>query len=697
MSGTPHSEACESRFSTPVSELDDHRNQPVNLPPPEHGYPPGSRRETFSSTANSERPNLVLQVEENLRQGMTSRDFENAITEEPGDRVNEQTIGDTIYNRRGSSATSPIARRNTFRRSRTQQQSQQQPQQNERMPTASRSSSPSAHTISPRNSMEAFADHKRRERAGTLNSVVAPPLSELYLNHTISGGTHQRRPTISENKSPCPTGADSVSTRSSVEDDVCFPQPEHKHDENAIDYDELESYARECRLRPKLDNELRRKPSTVASQQRRVFYDQRPQSSKASIPRFVARSTPTPGGGEDACSVVDEKDPELAAKHADLIDALDRAKSSGDPAPAESTPTMWTFFSADMNNCVFSDTIGGLLMEGETFRDLFELPDQENGEQQPVRGSSAAWWLDLLNPSEDDITAVCRAFGVHPLTREDICTQETREKVELFKRYYFVCFRSFNQDSRTSDEYMEPINVYAVVFRDGLLTFTFCPSPHAANVRKRVGRLRDYVSMSSDWICYALIDDIVDAFQPAIREIEQETDLIEDNVFTARAEDSRQILRQIGDCRKKVMSLMRLIGGKADVIKGFSKRCNTEYEQAPRSHIGVYLSDVQDHVVTMMTNLQHFEKMLSRSHSNYLAQISVDNLAQGNSVNETLGKVTVLATILVPLNLICGLFGMNVNVPGGGAGGLGWFFGILGVIVMFVIICLVVAKKKRYL
>ena len=147
------------------------------------------------------------------------------------------------------------------------------------------------------------------------------------------------------------------------------------------------------------------------------------------------------------------------------------------------------------------------------------------------------------------------------------------------------------------------------------------------------------------------------------------------------------------------MTLLRLLGGKADVIKGFAKRCNEQYSVAPRGDVGLYLSDIQDHVVTMMSNLGHFEKMLSRSHSNYLAQLSVDNITQGNQVNANLAKVTVIATILLPLNLICGMFGMNVPVPGGvtGDSSLTWFWGILGVIVAFVIVCLGTAKKMRYI
>ena len=143
--------------------------------------------------------------------------------------------------------------------------------------------------------------------------------------------------------------------------------------------------------------------------------------------------------------------------------------------------------------------------------------------------------------------------------------------------------------------------------------------------------------------------------------------------------------------------MMRLLGGKADVIKGFAKRCNEQFEITPRGDIGLYLGDIQDHVVTMMSNLGHVEKMLSRSHANYLAQINVDHLLKGNATNKNLAKITVLATILVPLNLITGLFGMNVHIPGQGQmeDNYVWFGGIIGTIVAFVCCALLVARRLR--
>lgn len=167
-------------------------------------------------------------------------------------------------------------------------------------------------------------------------------------------------------------------------------------------------------------------------------------------------------------------------------------------------------------------------------------------------------------------------------------------------------------------------------------------------------------------------------------------------MFTARSDDMQAFLRQIGKIRKNVMGLMKLLGGKADVLRGFTKRCNANYKVTPRMDIGLYLGDIQDHVVTMMSNLGHFEKMLSRSHANYLAALSIDQIQQGTKSNAVLSRITLLASVLVPLNLVCGLFGMNVPVPWQESHSLTAWWSIVGVLVFIVIFCLTLARYKRW-
>jgi magnesium transporter len=68
-----------------------------------------------------------------------------------------------------------------------------------------------------------------------------------------------------------------------------------------------------------------------------------------------------------------------------------------------------------------------------------------------------------------------------------------------------------------------------------------------------------------------------------------------------------EMLRRVGECRKKVMGMYRLLSNKADVVKGFAKRCNEHWEVAPKSEIGLYLGDIQDHIMTMTSSLTYYE------------------------------------------------------------------------------------------
>ncbi|KAF8437350.1 hypothetical protein BGX38DRAFT_1098669 [Terfezia claveryi] len=508
-------------------------------------------------------------------------------------------------------------------------------------PSRSTSRSPS-----PPNSVEAFADpDRRRDRSGTVSSH-APTELLLQLRRTIS-----RRATFDDGEGDGPLQSRTPSVHEG-HDDVCFPMPDEKKNFCSIDFEEMEEFVAE---------------------QKALRSGQRKMSVSSTIPgnAYYKIKIDEQSSGEDSGIGYgsDEK-------------ATNRDRENRESRPKN--PDRFTFFSSYMDSTIHVREFGDLLNEEETFEGLF-------------RGGEGVWWLDCFNPTEDEQRMLMKAFSVHPLTAEDIRVQETREKVELFKAYYFTCFRSFDQD-KTSEEFMEPVNVYIIVFREGVLSFYFKPAPHSTNVRRRIAKLRDYVALSSDWICYALIDDITDSFGPVIHEIEQETDAIEDAVFVARTDDHTLMLKQIGECRKKVMGLMRLLGGKADVIKGFAKRCNEQYSVTPRGEIGLYLGDIQDHIITMMGNLAHSEKMLSRSHSNYLAYLSVEAIQTNNRANEVLGKITTIATILVPLNLICGLFGMNVSVPGGRDGGdLYWFFGIVGAIITFIILSYLYARKMKYI
>lgn len=236
---------------------------------------------------------------------------------------------------------------------------------------------------------------------------------------------------------------------------------------------------------------------------------------------------------------------------------------------------------------------------------------------------------------------------------------------------------------------------------------------HPHNVRKRIKQLKDYINVTpgnlimaweslkwtfywtkyfaiSDWILYALLDDITDTFAPLIRAIEFEVDSIDELVLILKESEQSDMLRRIGYCRKRMMGLLRLLVSKADVVKTIVKRSEGRKADgigpALSPEVALYLGDVQgeltlmfdvdgfhdrwpcrffvDHIITMLQSINHYEKISSRSHSNYLAQISIEMTQTNNEINDILSKLTALGSILVPMNLVTGLWGMNVQVPG---------------------------------
>ncbi|ESK86820.1 manganese resistance protein mnr2 [Moniliophthora roreri MCA 2997] len=434
------------------------------------------------------------------------------------------------------------------------------------------------------------------------------------------------------------------------------------------------------------------------------------------------------GGGSDNGSTHDG--PPITTAHS-LPTGLSGILNTG-----HDRPYRFSFYSNALSATIHARSLSELPAEGQTFQDLFaginsnadkdfleaQSPPnttRHNGKSNTTSGyfpgataSNAkltyrspmtggldvsdsggnTWWLDVTSPTDEEMKLLSKVFHIHPLTTEDIQMEETREKIELFKNYYLVCFRSFDQDPY-SPTYLEPLNMYIIVFREGTLSFHFRPTPHPSNVRRRIKQLKDYISVTSDWISYALIDDITDAFGPLIQSIEYEVDSIDELVLILKdnLKESREqtdMLRRIGTCRKKVMGLLRLMGNKADVVKGLAKRCNENWQVAPTGDIGLYLSDIQDHLITMTQNLNHYEKILSRSHSNYLAQISIEMTDANNQINDVLSKLTALGTVLIPMNLVTGLWGMNVHVPGENApeGDLTWFGCIIAGLALFAVI-----------
>ncbi|KAG0352522.1 CorA metal ion transporter [Gamsiella multidivaricata] len=323
--------------------------------------------------------------------------------------------------------------------------------------------------------------------------------------------------------------------------------------------------------------------------------------------------------------------------------------------------------------------------------------------------------------------------------------------------------------------------------------FHFRPSHHHLHVLHRLEQFHSHITLTPDWINYALLDDITDSFASPIQTIEYEVDSIDELVLLLRENETSDMLRRIGSCRKNVMTISRLLTNKADVIRGLMKRFDERfiiasggawgnagagtavaigaevvtatggprpgpgprevgrdpiiggagatpilasaatgqqrqqqgaaaaggggggrpltptspalnitqpYQQALQPYrdgeILLYLGDILDHVLTMLQSLYSYEKVLARSHSNYLAQISLEINQLSNKTNNVVGTLTFFASLIVPMTFVAGLWGMNVHVPGQPGDEdepLHWWWGLCGFMGLYCIVAVFFGKR----
>lgn len=430
----------DTGYSTPVPELDDHRHQSASVPRMR------SRRGTADTLYTAAQipmgPDLT-RVNNGLLQ-TNARDFEEAIIDEE--------VG-------GVSPAPGTHRRGTV-------------------------TTLEARSVSPPNSLKAFADARRRERQMSVsepNSVKAfadaRRQDDCDLQRTMSGASRRSHRSLRSRRYTNDNDDKSfASSHKSAEEDVCFPLHDSTNkDTLQIDFDYLEEFIAE---------ESRDSTPPKNQPQSHVFHDLRSQKPgpRPTIINSDGEIVQLPSGSSSS-----------------LNEKIENAEIDGgnfEEARQQPDTNRFEFFSSQAEETIHAAELGDLVLPGEEIRTLFTVPDREE---------DGAWWLNMNNPTDEEIRAICKAFGVHPLTIEDIGTQEAREKIELFPSYYFACFRSFHVVDEDGGQEYEPFNIYVVVFREGTLSFSFSPNPHAAHVRKRIAMLKDYVSLSSDWICYALM------------------------------------------------------------------------------------------------------------------------------------------------------------------------------------------------
>lgn len=128
--------------------------------------------------------------------------------------------------------------------------------------------------------------------------------------------------------------------------------------------------------------------------------------------------------------------------------------------------------------------------------------------------------------------------------------------------------------------------------------------------------------------------------------------------------DQKTMLRRITDTRKIVTGLSRLLAPKNDSVRGLRKRLvDLRAPSMSTTEMSIYMGDVHDHIVTMLSHLSSNDNRLNDIHSTYLSTIRMANSLSSHSKDEILVMLATVTVTIVFTVYITSLFSFNVHVP----------------------------------
>ena len=283
-------------------------------------------------------------------------------------------------------------------------------------------------------------------------------------------------------------------------------------------------------------------------------------------------------------------------------------------------------------------------------------------------------WMDVSDPTSLDFDSLARQFGFHPLSIEDCRHQHQRPKVEEFPGYYFIVL----YEAVLNDLGRLQLGELGIFLGKNYLVTVHSESIRAIETAERLWRSwTDLAERGTGLLAYLLIDAIVDDYLPLLDTVSDRMDSLEDRIFADFQDES---LEEIFRIKKELLLLRRAVTPLRDVFNTLLRREQPIFSRETHT----YFQDVFDHLIRVADTIDTLRDMVGSMMDAYLS-------ISGNRMNLVMKRLTSIATILMSVTLVAGIYGMNFDyMPE-----LKWRYGYVGALLSMLVVGLAIYSHFR--
>ncbi len=256
-------------------------------------------------------------------------------------------------------------------------------------------------------------------------------------------------------------------------------------------------------------------------------------------------------------------------------------------------------------------------------------------------------WLGLFEPTPEEMESVREAFDLHELAVEDAQDYHLRPKVEDFEASVkLVILRTARYDDAREEVDFGEISVF--VAKNFVITVRQGVASELHQARARLEQKPELLALGTDAVLWAILDQVVDGYEPVVAGLEHDIEQIESTVFSGAVAPTERIYL----LRREVTNFYRAAHPLLAVVTAVGKGLGEE-------RLAPYLRDVYDRLQLVNEEVSAQRDLLGTILQANIAVVSVQQAHSAANQNKTIERLTVLSTIFLPLTFVTGFFGQN--------------------------------------
>ncbi len=267
--------------------------------------------------------------------------------------------------------------------------------------------------------------------------------------------------------------------------------------------------------------------------------------------------------------------------------------------------------------------------------DVSKLPE--------LLSSGAKIWIDAAGEDAAIVELLTKTLELHPLVVEDILKDRPSPKIEDYGRYLYIVEHGLRRKGAD----LEVIELDLVFTAQWILTHHSGELPAVGEVIEELTRNPRALERGPVFVAHALIDHLVDSYLPIVDGFDDDVEELEGAII---ADPTPQVLQRIFDLKRAIRQLRRTALHQREVLQRLARG---EFDLVDEKVLP-FFRDVLDHFMHVVDLADGQRDALSGALDAYLSMVS-------NRMNQVMKTLTIVATLLMPLTFIVGIYGMNFD------------------------------------